>query len=85
MSLPMYCRWRASPPRLVMRLREQDGVEQGFGQVERRQLGFLERDQPGAQILGGRGLALAHALAGRPEFLRFLVLLCIVQFCHASP
>ena len=33
MSLPMYCRWRASPPAAGDALREQDGVVQGFRQI----------------------------------------------------
>ena len=36
MSLPMYCRWRARPPRAGDALGEQDGVEQLLGEIQRR-------------------------------------------------
>jgi hypothetical protein len=53
-------------------LGEEDGVVQGFGQVERDQVGFLECDQACAKVLGSVSVALARALAGAPIFV-FLV------------
>ena len=56
--------------------REHNGVEKLFRKAERRQLGFLELDELGAQVLRRRSLALARALARTiAEFLRFLVFL----------
>ena len=66
--LPLSC----EPTSAGDALGEHNRVVQGFREIESRKFGFLERDQPGAKILGRSSLTLAHALAGTPIFSVFV-------------
>ena len=83
MSLPMYCRCRASPPRLVMRLASRMASISSSGQAERGDVGFLERRSAVCRDPArrwpracGRSCWGVRIPASSSS--------CIVQFCHAS-
>src|SRR6185436_1267003 len=57
--------------------REHNGVEQLLRQPERREVGFLQRDQPLSEVLGRRRLALARTLAR--SFLEFAIFFVVLH------
>src|SRR6188768_998290 len=83
MSLPMYCRWRASPPRLVMRLASIIASSSVSGRLSAASSDSLSAISRVPRSWAEAASRLRMLLLG-PRYSPFSSLPCIVQFCHAG-
>src|SRR6187399_1439292 len=83
MSLPMYCRWRASPPRLVMRLASIIASYRVSGRLSSASSDSLSEISRVPRSWAEAASRLRMLLLG-PRYSPFSSLPCIVQFCHAG-
>ena len=79
----MYCRWRASPPRLVMRLASRMASCRVSGRFSAASSDSLSAISRVPRSWAAEASRLRMLLLG-PRYSPFSSLPCIVQFCHAG-